>query len=165
LFFEKEIDLLFAGNITLVAMMLLVTGLLLFMADRSPKEGKPLTFFNAFAVGIAQAIAILPGISRSGATIASSITLGIDRAQAARFSFLMVVPLILGKVAKDLLSGEFSLANQAIMPLLLGFLASFVVGLLACTWMLNLVRRGKLVYFSLYCWIVGGGALIWLYLK
>ncbi|MEM1216999.1 MAG: undecaprenyl-diphosphate phosphatase, partial [Bacteroidota bacterium] len=106
--FEDAIEQLFAQQIPLVAIMLVVTGLLLFLADRATTTDKAVGWKDALLVGIAQAIAILPGISRSGATISSSVLLGIDREKAARFSFLMVVPLILGKMAKDLLDGDFS---------------------------------------------------------
>ena len=98
---------------------------------------------------------MLPGISRSGATISTSVLLGVDRTRAARFSFLMVVPLILGKVAKDILSGEINFQSSEIVPLSAGFIAAFISGLLACTWMIALVKRSKLSYFSLYCAIVG----------
>ncbi len=106
LLFEKEIEQLFGGQILLVGAMLGITGLLLFLADRAKYTGKQVGFGDAVIIGISQAIAILPGISRSGATISTSVLLGIDRERAARFSFLMVVPLIFGKIAKDLLSGE-----------------------------------------------------------
>jgi Uncharacterized bacitracin resistance protein len=105
LVFEDAIEALFHQQIVLVGALLLLTGVLLFLADRSKTTEKELSYGNALVIGIAQAIAILPGISRSGATIATSVILGIDRSKAARFSFLMVVPLIFGKVAKDLLSG------------------------------------------------------------
>jgi undecaprenyl-diphosphatase len=98
---------------------------------------------------------MLPGISRSGATISTSVLLGVDRTRAARFSFLMVVPLIFGKVAKDLMGGEISFSSSEIVPLSVGFLAAFISGLLACTWMIALVKRSKLSYFAIYCAIVG----------
>lgn len=98
---------------------------------------------------------MLPGISRSGATISSAVLLGIDRTKAARFSFLMVVPLIFGKVAKDLIGGEISFESSQIGVLSVGFIAAFISGLFACTWMISLVKKSKLSYFSLYCAIVG----------
>jgi undecaprenyl-diphosphatase len=98
---------------------------------------------------------MLPGISRSGATISTSVLLGIDRAKAARFSFLMVVPLIFGKVAKDILSGDINFQSSEILPLSAGFIAAFFSGLLACNWMIELVKKSKLSYFSIYCAIVG----------
>ena len=104
---------------------------------------------------MAQAIAILPGISRSGATISTSVLLGIDREKAARFSFLMVVPLILGKMAKDVLDGKFQLTEELAMPLLAGFVAAFFTGLVACLWMIQLVKQSKLSWFAVYCFLVG----------
>ena len=101
-----------------------------------------------------QAVATIPGISRSGATIAMSVILGIDRAKAARFSFLMVVPLIFGKMAKDILDGSFANTTQA-LPLIAGFIAALISGYIACTWMIALVKKSKLIYFSWYCLLVG----------
>ena len=100
-------------------------------------------------------VAILPGISRSGATISTSVLLGIDRYKAARFSFLMVVPLIFGKIAKDLLSDEFSVSREVGIELVIGFLAAFFTGIIACKWMIALVRKSQLKYFSFYCFAVG----------
>ena len=108
LLFEKELESFFGGNIAFVGAMLLVTALLLWLADRPKNTSKPVTFKNALIIGIAQAIAMLPGISRSGATISSSVLLGNDKGKAARFSFLMVIPLIFGKIAKDILGGELT---------------------------------------------------------
>ena len=155
LFFENEIEQLFNGKILLVGGMLIVTGLLLFLADKSKKTQRKVSFMNAFLIGISQAIAILPGISRSGATISTSVLLGIDREKAARFSFLMVVPLILGKMTKDILSGEISHENTNLIPLLIGFSAAFFTGLIACKWMIRLVKNSQLKYFAYYCFIVG----------
>lgn len=160
--FEKQLEALFDKNILLVGIMLLVTGTLLILADRAKNTEKAVSFPTAFIIGIAQAIAILPGVSRSGATISTSVLLGIDRRRAARFSFLMVVPLIFAKMAKDVLDGGLSSAGgQSILPLLLGFVAAFITGLLACKWMIALVRACKLWLFSIYCFIVGVGAIIW----
>ena len=110
---------------------------------------------NAFVIGISQAIAMLPGISRSGATISTSVLLGNDKTKAARFSFLMVVPLIFGKIAKDILGGELTYEASNIITLSIGFVAAFVAGLFACTWMIALVKKSKLSYFAFYCVIVG----------
>jgi len=165
LFFEEELEQLFSGNIILVGSMLLVTALLLFLADRAKNTHRTVSFGNSFVIGIAQAVAMLPGISRSGATIATSVLLGIDKRRAARFSFLMVVPLILGKIAKDFLSGDLDFRGDNIEVLGAGFIAAFVAGLLACTWMIQLVRNSKLTFFALYCLIVGAiaiGAGLWL---
>jgi len=153
--FNDEIESLFSGQIMLVGAMLAITGLLLFLADRATKTTKSVSFGASIIVGIAQAIAILPGISRSGATIATSVLLGIDKSRAARFSFLMVVPLILGKMAKDVKDGAFSTGMDSSLPLIAGFIAAFIVGIIACTWMIALVKKSKLKYFSYYCFAAG----------
>lgn len=153
--FEEQLESFFGGKILLVGCMLLITALLLLLADKAKNTKHNVTYSNAVVIGIAQAIAMLPGISRSGATISTSVLLGVDRTKAARFSFLMVVPLIFGKVGKDLLGGDISFQNSEIMPLSAGFLAAFFSGLLACNWMIALVKKSKLSYFSLYCAIVG----------
>ena len=155
LYFEAELEQFFSGNIVLVGSMLLVTALLLFLADRAENTHKNVSFANAFVIGVAQAVAMLPGISRSGATIATSVLLGIDKRKAARFSFLMVVPLILGKMAKDFMGGELNLQGENFTALAAGFVAAFVAGLLACTWMIRLVRNSKLTFFAVYCFVVG----------
>jgi len=155
LFFEEELEQLFGGNIILVGFMLIVTGLLLFLADRAKSTDKKVSFLDAFVIGVSQAIAILPGISRSGATISTSVLLGNDKSKAARFSFLMVVPLILGKIAKDILSGDLTYDVQNFSSLTIGFIAAFIAGLFACTWMIKLVKKSKLKYFAYYCAIVG----------
>lgn len=155
LLFEEEIEQFFTRQIVLVGTMLLLTGLLLFLADRAKTTKKDVSFFNAILIGIAQAIAILPGISRSGATIGTSVLLGVDREKAAKFSFLMVVPLILGKMVKDLSDGDFSTQNTAIIPLAVGFIAAFITGIIACIWMIKLVKRSQLKYFAYYCFAVG----------
>ena len=153
--FNDQIEALFAGQILLVGLMLILTGGLLFVADRAQKTEKQVGYSEAAWVGIAQAIAILPGISRSGATISTSVLLGVDREQAAKFSFLMVIPLIFGKMAKDILDGGFSAQTEALPALGVGFVAAFCTGLLACTWMIRLVKASKLSYFAYYCFVVG----------
>ena len=154
-FFETELESLFSNNIVLVGAMLIITGLLLLLADRAQNTSKNVSFKNAFTVGVAQAVAILPGISRSGATISTAVLLGIDKTKAARFSFLMVIPLIFGKIFKDIFSGELSYENAQITSLSIGFIAAFVSGLLACTWMIRLVKNSQLKYFAYYCAVVG----------
>ena len=158
--FDKQIDALFGGRILLVGSMLIVTGLLLFVADKAKNTTQSVSFGQSLIIGIAQAIAILPGISRSGATISTSVILGIDREKAARFSFLMVVPLIFGKMVKDILSGEMSSESAALIPLLAGFVAAFITGLIACKWMISLVKKSQLKYFSYYCFTIGILAII-----
>jgi undecaprenyl-diphosphatase len=158
---EKEIESFFGGQIMLVGSMLLLTGALLFLADKAKRTEKPVGFGHAIIIGISQAIAILPGISRSGATISTSVLLGIDREKAAKFSFLMVVPLIFGKMAKDVMSDDFSTNSTTALPLIVGFIFAFVAGLIACKWMIALVKRSKLTYFAIYCFIIGIGAIIY----
>ena len=154
-FFEQELEELFDQQILLIGFMLIITALLLLFADKAKNTDKKVGFGSAFIIGVSQALAMLPGISRSGATISSAVLLGVDRAKSARFSFLMVVPLIFGKVAKDIMSGEISIESSQIGILSVGFLSAFVAGLFACSWMITLVKRSKLSYFSLYCAIVG----------
>lgn len=158
--FADELETLFEGQIVFVGCMLVLTAVLLFLADKAKFTNQPVTFGQALLIGISQAIAILPGISRSGATISTSVLLGIDKGKAARFSFLMVVPLILGKIAKDILDGGLSLETEGIGYLSAGFVAAFVAGIIACTWMIKLVKNSKLSYFSIYCLIVGVIAII-----
>ncbi|MEO9572325.1 MAG: undecaprenyl-diphosphate phosphatase [Polaribacter sp.] len=155
LLFEEQLESFFGGKILLVGVMLLVTAVLLLLADKAKNTNKEVSFSNSVIIGISQAIAMLPGISRSGATISTSVLLGIDRTRAAKFSFLMVVPLIFGKIGKDLLGGDISFHSSEIIPISAGFIAAFVAGLLACKWMIALVKKSKLSYFSLYCAIVG----------
>lgn len=153
--FEEQFEMFFGGQILLVGFMLIITSLLLLFADRAKNTDKGVSFFSAIVIGISQAIAILPGVSRSGATISSAVLLGIDRTKAAKFSFLMVVPLIFGKIGKDVLSGTISYEEGQFIPLAAGFVAAFVSGLFACKWMISLVKKSKLSYFSIYCFIVG----------
>ncbi len=159
--FAGELELLFDKQIVLVGVMLWVTGILLMIADRAKNTSKDVTFGHSIIIGIAQAIAILPGISRSGATISTSVLLGVDRSKAASFSFLMVVPLILGKIAKDLIDGGLHINGDQIGLLIAGFIAAFVTGLFACQWMIKLVRNAQLKYFSYYCFVVGSAAIIY----
>ena len=153
--FEEELEGLFGGNVAFVGYMLTITALLLYLADKARETEKKVTFLNAFIIGISQAIAILPGISRSGATISTSVLLGVDKTRAARFSFLMVVPLIIGKMAKDIIGGELQFESEQTLALGAGFVAAFIAGLAACTWMIQLVKKSKLTYFAIYCFVVG----------
>lgn len=160
LFFEAQLEQLFGGNILLVGCMLIITAALLFLADKAKDTNKKVSFKNALVIGISQAIAMLPGISRSGATISTSVLLGNDKTKAARFSFLMVVPLIFGKIAKDVLSGDITYDSGNFTSLSIGFIAAFVSGLFACTWMIALVKKSKLSYFAIYCLVVGIIAIV-----
>ena len=151
--FDDLLTTLFDRQIVLVAFMLILTGLLLFLADRAKRTDKAVNWTSAAIIGLAQAVAILPGISRSGATISTSVLLGIDRERSARFSFLMVVPLILGKMAKDMMDGEFTATTSA-AELIIGFTAAFLTGIAACLWMIKLVKKAELKYFAYYCFTV-----------
>ena len=156
--FDEKIESLFTGNMLLVGAMLLFNGVLLLLADQAKTTDKPVGIVNAIIIGISQAVAILPGISRSGATISTCVLLGIDREKAARFSFLMVVPLIFGKMAKDILDSfgeEAATVSPNFVLLAAGFVAAFITGWLACVWMIRLVKACQLTYFAVYCFIVG----------
>lgn len=159
-FFEKQLEQLFGENLQLVGFMLLITALLLFLADKAKDTGRPVTSGNAFLIGVAQAIAMLPGISRSGATISTAVVLGVDKTRAARFSFLMVVPLIFGSILKSLIQGDIVFEGHQFSVITVGFIAAFISGLAACTWMIRLVRRSKLSYFAVYCLLVGAIAIV-----
>ena len=160
LLYEEQMEVLFERNILLVGCMLIVTGLLLFLADRARNTEKKVGYWSAFLIGISQAVAMLPGISRSGATISTSVLLKIDRNRAARFSFLMVVPLIFGKIAKDLLDNDLSGTAIHTGELAAGFIAAFITGLFACTWMIQLVKKAKLTWFSYYCFVVAAVCIV-----
>ena len=155
LLFEEQLESFFGGKILIVGVMLLVTAVLLLLADKAKNTNKEVSFWGSIIIGISQAIAMLPGISRSGATISTSVLLGVDRTKAARFSFLMVVPLIFGKIGKDVLSGDLNFQSSDMLPISAGFIAAFLAGLLACKWMIAIVKKSKLSYFSIYCAVVG----------
>ena len=161
IFMIDYIEVFFDGAILIVGLMLIITAILLYMADKAKTTDKGVSFRSAFVIGLAQAVALLPGISRSGATISTAVLLGVDKSKSARFSFLMVVPLILGKVAKDLMDGKITYSGDDSLAMLVGFIAAFIAGLIACTWMIKLVRQSKLTYFAIYCLIVGSIAVVW----
>lgn len=159
LFFMDEIDKLFTGDMHMVGAMLMVTALLLTFSYFTKPKDKEVTYFKSFIIGIAQAIAVIPGISRSGSTIATGLLLGVKRENAAKFSFLMVlVPIILANV-KDVIGTDLTEQRINAMPLIIGFVSAFISGLLACKWMLRIVKKGKLIYFAIYCAVVGVLAL------
>lgn len=160
--FDDLIESFFNNQIMLVASMLIVTGVLLFVADRAKVTNKQVSWIDALIIGVAQMVAILPGISRSGATISTSVLLGIDRYKAARFSFLMVVPLIFGKMAKDVLGGDFQVGSEIGVELIAGFIAALTTGYFACTWMISLVKKAQLRYFAYYCFVVAAFVLAYL---
>lgn len=155
LFFKDEVESLFGNNVMFVGFMLLITSALLAFTYYAPKIGGPITFKKSFIVGLAQAFAVMPGISRSGSTIATSLLLGVDKAKAARFSFLMVLVPIIGANAKEILDGGMSESSVGATPLLVGFVAAFISGVVACKWMISIVAKGKLIYFAAYCALAG----------
>ncbi len=156
LFFKEEIEELFTGNLLLVGSMLILTSILLALTHFARTNDGKITFFKAFIIGLAQALAVIPGISRSGATIATGLLLQNKKDDVARFSFLMVLIPILGAAFLDIISGEVTSGeNIGVVPLLVGFIAAFISGLLACSWMIKIVKRGKLIYFAIYCLIIG----------
>jgi len=152
---NDQIEAMFDRQVILVSICLCITGIILLISDRLPSKNNPNTIWRSFIIGIAQAIAILPGISRSGSTIVTGVGLGIDRRAAAQFSFLMVVPLIFGKIAKDMLDGQESISNSHTGPLLVGLIVSFIFGVISCRWMITLVKKAKLRYFGYYCLAIG----------
>lgn len=160
-FLEEEIEKLFTGRIVLVGSMLLLTGFLLFLTTRIKDKALPVSPKRSLLIGIAQAIAITPGISRSGATISTGLLLGLSREEAARFSFLMVLPLILGAMAmKCLKIAETGVGDLDVSSLLVGFTAAFVAGVFACRWMIAIVKKSKLIWFAVYCFLAGTVAII-----
>ncbi len=162
-FFKDYVEGFFGGDILLVGFMLIITALLLALTHYAKKQTGEVTYGKAFLIGVAQAVAILPGISRSGSTIASALLMNVKKENAARFSFLMVLVPILGASLLELLEYWENPAQVNGIPgitLLVGFAAAFISGLLACHWMISIVKRGKLIYFAIYCFIIGGIAII-----
>lgn len=156
LFFAEEIEQFFNGNLLLVGSMLLITASLLTFAHFAKKGSEKITWGRAFIIGLAQAVAVMPGISRSGATIATGLLLKTNKEEVARFSFLMVLIPILGAAFLDIMGGDYSEdISVGAIPLAIGFIAAFLSGLLACSWMIRVVKQGKLIYFAVYCFIIG----------
>jgi undecaprenyl-diphosphatase len=156
IFFAEEIAEFFTGNTTFVGSMLIVTSFLLAFTYFSKSNKREIRFLDAFIIGIAQAAAVLPGISRSGSTIATGILLGNKKEIIAKFSFLMVLIPIIGANIKELFDNNLSQESSiGALPLIVGFIAAFISGALACKWMVKIVSKGKLIYFSIYCFIIG----------
>ena len=154
-FFKDDLSILFQGNLLLIGSMLFLTSALLFFTKKEKIKKKKLNFFYSFIIGLVQAFAILPGLSRSGSTIAFAIFLGVEKNTAARFSFLMVIPLILGGLIKNLTEIDFDRNLINMDYLIFGFISAFFSGLIACKLMLKLVEKSSLYYFSFYCFVVG----------
>lgn len=157
-FFKDSVESLFGSGLMVVGGALLLTSVLLaFAYYAKPRVRSVISFRDAFIIGLAQACAVIPGLSRSGSTIATGILLGNNKENVAKFSFLMVLVPILGEAFLDLMKGNFGQAESGIstLSLAVGFLAAFISGFIACSWMLNLVKKGKLIWFAVYCFIVG----------
>ena len=165
LFLKSYVEQLFGSGLTLVGCCLLATAVLLVFASKAKlKEKKELGWRDTFLIGLAQAIAVLPGLSRSGATISTGILLGNKRENVAKFSFLMVLIPILGEAVldmKDFLTVGNEAAFLSPIVLLSGFLSAFITGCFACKWMISLVKKGKLIYFAIYCAIIGIGSIVY----
>jgi undecaprenyl-diphosphatase len=174
LLFKDKVEEVFGSGLLVVGICLMITATLLaFSYWAKPRQRENISPLHAFIIGIAQAVAVLPGLSRSGSTIATGLILGNKKERLAQFSFLMVIPPILGEAlldAKKLISGETATAvadaaqsgatTIGTIPLIIGFLAAFIVGCIACKWMINIVKKGKLIWFAVYCAIVGLATII-----
>lgn len=162
-FFEDQVEAFFGGQILLVGSMLLFTGLLLSFTFFKKTNTGEITYVKALLIGLAQAVAIMPGISRSGSTIAIALLLGVDKVKATRFSFLMVLIPIIGAMllkVKDLVETPELASDISGITLAAGFIAAFLAGLVACKWMIAIVKKGKLIYFAIYCFIIGSIAIL-----
>ena len=162
-FFKDQVESLF-GTITVVGFALIVTALLLFFSDYAPRPGRKsifpaneyrngVSYWQAFAIGLGQAFAVIPGLSRSGTTISTGLICGVKREVMAQFSFLMVLVPILGETFLEIVGGEFGASSVGALPLVLGFISAFLSGLFACKVMIALVKKAKLSWFALYCLI------------
>lgn len=164
-FFKDYVEEVFGSGLAIVGAMLLLTAVLLtFSYYAKPRQKEKISLRDAFIIGLAQACAVMPGLSRSGSTIATGLLLGNKKETLAQFSFLMVIPPILGEALLDVvkgLNGEEAFGGIDALPLTVGFLAAFVSGCLACKWMINIVKKGKLIYFGIYCAIAGVLTLIY----
>jgi undecaprenyl-diphosphatase len=155
LILKDPIENLFNGNLVFIGLMLLVTSVLLALAHFIKKRDRAIGFSDAFIIGIAQAIAVVPGISRSGATISTGLIIGNKKDEIARFSFLMVLIPVIGANFVEIFSGEVTAGSTGLGIVLIGFVTAFTAGYFACRWMISLVKKSKLIWFSIYCAIVG----------
>lgn len=164
-FFKDYVEAIFGSGLLVVGCCLLVTAALLtFSFYAKPRVKETISLRDAFIIGLAQAVAVLPGVSRSGSTIATGLLLGNNKATLAQFSFLMVIPPILGEALLSVLDAvkggaEASIGNISLSALVVGFVAAFLSGCLACKWMINMVKKGKLIYFAVYCALVGASII------
>lgn|SRR5574344_134934 len=159
-FFKDAVEEAFSSLLIVGLMLLLTAVLLTFSYYAHPRQKEKISIKDALIIGIAQAVAVMPGLSRSGSTISTGLMIGCNKAKVAQFSFLMVIPPILGEALLDVMKGMktgFTSVSAGISPtaLIVGFIAAFIFGCLACKWMINIVKRGKLIYFAFYCAIIG----------
>lgn len=163
-FFKDTVEEIFGSGLLIVGCCLLLTAVLLtFSYYAKPRQRENISMKDAFIIGLAQACAVLPGLSRSGSTIATGLLLGNKKEKLAQFSFLMVIPPILGEALLDVLKaakGEEAFGDISVLPLVVGFIAAFVSGCIACKWMINIVKKGKLIYFGIYCAIAGAVTIV-----
>ena len=156
IFFMEEIESFFNGNVVFVGSMLIVTSLFLASTYLRKQNEKKISYLDSFIIGMAQALAVLPGISRAGTTISTGLMLGNKKANVARFSFLMVLLPIIGANFKDIYDGGINAeGGVGLIAILVGFFAAFISGLIACKWMIGIVKKGKLIYFAIYCFVIG----------
>ncbi len=156
LLFSDQIEALFHGNTMMVGGMLIFTSLVLALTKLASGGTKPISFKSAFLIGIAQALAVIPGISRSGLTISMGLYLGNKKDEVARFSFLMVILPIIGANLMEVFKGDYDQYSEiSLVPILVGFVSAFVAGLLACKWMIRIVKKGNIFYFAVYCFVLG----------
>lgn len=163
LLFEEQIEAMFAGSLLPVALALFFTGIVLGVTPSGQHNLRHIGLNYALLIGIAQMIAITPGVSRSGMTIAAALALGVVRIEAAKFSFLMVLPVIFGKVILDLIGGDINFLSSKWMIYAVAVVSSFLVGVWACKWMIRVVQKSQLKYFSIYCFLAGMFALVFHY--
>lgn len=168
-FFKDQVEDIFGSGLLVVGICLLLTAALLtFSYLARPRQRENISLSHAFIIGLAQAVAVLPGLSRSGSTIATGLLLGNKKEKLAQFSFLMVIPPILGEALLDVLKmvkGEEATGGIDTLPLIVGFVAAFISGCAACKWMIGIVKKGKLIYFAYYCAIVGVASIVYSLLK
>lgn len=161
---SDEVASFFDGDLLLVGSMLIITALFLTFSHYFKPREKEISYRDSFIIGIAQALAVMPGISRSGATIATGLMLRNRKADVARFSFLMVLIPIIGANLKDLAGTNPDNNDVGVTALVIGFIAAFVTGYIACRWMVDLVKKGKLIYFGVYCFLVGALSVVFHYI-
>ena len=171
-FFKDFVESIFGSGLLIVGLMLLLTAILLFISEKissrvlhksQQAQNKDIGYKEAFIMGIAQSFAVMPGLSRSGSTIATGLMCGVKKEVVAQFSFLMVLVPILGDAFLELVQGNFAADSSGIsaLPMILGFISAFVSGFFACKWMIQIVRKAKLTYFSIYCTVAGVAAIIY----